>query len=76
MKENEKNRVFCELCGKPIPAKRLEFLPDTTTCVNCSQTQPYSEMEILGAQIKEPGGLSIDDEYEDYESDNYSYDDD
>jgi len=26
----------CEKCGTPIPAERLEALPDTTTCVNCS----------------------------------------
>lgn len=26
----------CEVCGKPIPAIRLELLPDTTYCVKCS----------------------------------------
>lgn len=26
----------CEVCGKPIPAIRLELIPDTTFCVKCS----------------------------------------
>jgi hypothetical protein len=26
----------CEACGEPIPAARLEALPETTTCVSCS----------------------------------------
>jgi RNA polymerase-binding transcription factor DksA len=26
---------YCEDCGKPIPAERLEFAPETTTCVPC-----------------------------------------
>jgi hypothetical protein len=27
----------CERCGEPIPAKRLEVLPDTRLCLECSQ---------------------------------------
>ena len=41
-------KILCEICGTMIPAERLKFLPDTTTCVNCSQTQPYSRAEALG----------------------------
>ncbi len=26
----------CSTCGKPIPAERLAALPNTTTCVGCS----------------------------------------
>jgi RNA polymerase-binding transcription factor DksA len=26
----------CSRCGNPIPAERLEALPDTDTCVSCS----------------------------------------
>jgi DnaK suppressor protein len=26
---------FCEDCGKAIPAERMEFAPETTTCVSC-----------------------------------------
>jgi hypothetical protein len=29
----------CEECGKPIPKRRLKALPDTKTCVKCSQVQ-------------------------------------
>lgn len=46
--KKKKAKVLCEYCGNPIPPERLEILPDTTTCVQCSQTQPYSEAEILG----------------------------
>jgi hypothetical protein len=41
-------KIFCEFCGKKIPKERLAILPDTTTCVKCSQIKPYSENEILG----------------------------
>lgn len=30
----------CDLCGKPIPAARLEALPDARTCVECSKKHP------------------------------------
>jgi len=30
----------CELCGKTIPAARLEALPTTTMCISCSQQNP------------------------------------
>jgi RNA polymerase-binding transcription factor DksA len=26
---------FCEDCGEAIPAERMEFAPETTTCVRC-----------------------------------------
>jgi len=28
--------VKCELCGDPIHPDRLEILPTTTSCINCS----------------------------------------
>lgn len=31
-------RRNCDSCGEEIPIKRLEILPNTKTCVNCSQT--------------------------------------
>ena len=43
----------CELCGDAIPTERLEILPQTTTCVTCSETRPYSEDEILGWEVAE-----------------------
>ena len=27
---------ICKICGEPIAPARLEFMPETTTCVNCS----------------------------------------
>jgi hypothetical protein len=27
----------CQRCGKPIPAERIEVLPDTRLCVDCSK---------------------------------------
>ena len=29
----------CTVCGTPIPAERLEAVPDATTCVSCSSTR-------------------------------------
>jgi DnaK suppressor protein len=26
---------YCEDCGNEIPAERMEFIPETTTCVGC-----------------------------------------
>ncbi len=28
---------YCQVCNQPIPAERLEALPNTTTCVQHSQ---------------------------------------
>jgi hypothetical protein len=36
----------CYKCKAPIAAERLEILPDTHTCVNCSGVQKY-----VGAMI-------------------------
>jgi RNA polymerase-binding transcription factor DksA len=60
----DQDKVFCEFCGEEIPAERLEILPDTSTCVKCSQTQPYSEAEINGFNISaddEPDRLNVED---------------
>lgn len=29
----------CELCGKVIPLERIEALPETKRCVECSRTK-------------------------------------
>jgi len=31
----------CIKCNKEIPAERLEALPNTDTCVNCSSVKKY-----------------------------------
>lgn len=43
----------CETCGKPIPNGRLEALPNTRTCVGCSDVRPYDEsmLDLDGPDI-------------------------
>jgi RNA polymerase-binding transcription factor DksA len=36
----EKGERLCSLCRKPIPAVRLEALPDVDTCVTCAAKRP------------------------------------
>ena len=52
----------CRNCNQPIPLKRLEILPGTKTCVNCSTTErvgghtvisgknTYSEIQIVSQE--------------------------
>ncbi len=70
-----KNKVLCEICGAEIPAMRLKMLPDTTTCVKCSQTKPYSMHEVLGTGPAEEYKINEEDfENEEMESDaDYEY---
>lgn len=65
-----KRRVNCEICGAVIPPERLEVLPETTSCVKCSQTKPYSEVEALGiydSEDQEQNRLNVED-FEDSEN--------
>lgn len=51
--------MFCKKCGDKIPQGRLDILPNTTTCVSCSDTSKwyvrsvitgkttYSEVEVI-----------------------------
>ncbi len=34
----------CSNCNQEIPPARLEILPETTVCVNCSTTVPYKAL--------------------------------
>jgi len=57
-------KVFCEICGAEIPPERLKILPDTRTCVKCSETKPYSKAEILGdvmAEEEQENRLNMED---------------
>lgn len=36
-------RRTCERCGQVIPKGRIDALPATRTCVNCSRVKPYTE---------------------------------
>lgn len=39
VKESENLMKLCEKCKVPIPLERLEILPETKTCVKCSQEE-------------------------------------
>lgn len=72
MTKKDKSKVYCELCGAEIPKERLEILPETTTCVKCSQTQPYSGDDIRGLNFEElPDGVNMED-FEDSGDGDYS----
>lgn len=38
----------CNVCGKPIPPERVEAIPDTLTCVDCSTVQKYKGFLVFG----------------------------
>lgn len=33
-------KTLCTVCGKPIPALRLEALPGVTMCIDCAKKNP------------------------------------
>ncbi len=37
----------CIKCNQKIPPKRIEILPDTKTCVNCSTASPKRGVPIM-----------------------------
>ena len=44
---------LCLDCGDPIPQGRVEALPETLTCVGCSQVRPRSilDVDVEGADV-------------------------
>jgi hypothetical protein len=59
----------CEICRQPIPAERLEALPNAKSCLNCQQAeetgQSHSEAEycprcgaLLELRVSRRGGLT------------------
>jgi RNA polymerase-binding transcription factor DksA len=40
----------CEICGKLIPAERLEALPETRICVGCSD-RVGGEWDVRGVDV-------------------------
>lgn len=46
MKTKQKHRDCIE-CGRKIPVERLAMLPETWTCVRCSDVRPYTEDDFL-----------------------------
>jgi RNA polymerase-binding transcription factor DksA len=42
-----KSNRRCDRCGRPIPAERVEALPDTQVCVGCAEAMGGSEFDVL-----------------------------
>ena len=42
----------CIGCDQEIPPARLEVLPDTQTCVKCSEVKPYRAISSGSAKSK------------------------
>jgi hypothetical protein len=51
----------CLECGKPIPKERLKVLPNTTTCVKCSQEKPVLGMVIWDGNRAETITVNAED---------------
>jgi hypothetical protein len=49
---------LCVLCGDPIPPKRLEAVPGTTTCVKCASVSRKTRSQLPGRHfVQHTGGL-------------------
>ena len=65
-------KKYCIGCGEQINPKRLEILPNTKTCVNCSTTGPKKGITVMHGNV-EKDDTWVDmvfmeaDEYEAYE---------
>jgi RNA polymerase-binding transcription factor DksA len=64
--------MLCIHCEVEIPPARLEALPETRTCVNCSDVQPYKAIISGSAKSKnfEVQVVKADDPSLDYHDDN------
>jgi RNA polymerase-binding transcription factor DksA len=49
---------LCVTCGEPIPAKRLEALPETKTCIKCAAVPRKTRGDLAGRHfVQHTGGL-------------------
>ncbi len=49
---------LCVVCGEPIPLKRVEAVPDTTTCVACASVPKKQRGDLSGRHfVQHTGGL-------------------
>ena len=49
---------LCVYCGAPIPARRLEAVPGTTTCVKCASVPRRKRSDLRGDHfVQHTGGL-------------------
>jgi hypothetical protein len=50
----------CQRCQQPIPAERLEALPDTRLCVKCSETVGGEYIvRVSSERTSKPGSLKL-----------------
>ena len=54
---SEEEERDCERCGKPIPSRRLEFLPYTRLCVECGGDRRRSQTFVIPENTGKPGSL-------------------
>lgn len=47
--------LACSKCNLPIPAERLEILPDTKTCVSCSTPVQKHDPNLVCAKASATG---------------------
>lgn len=62
---------YCKGCGEQIHPKRVEILPNTTTCVSCSNTGMKRGVTVLNGDVeKDDTWVDIvfmeQDQYEQY----------
>ena len=62
---------YCKGCGEQIHPKRVEILPNTTTCVSCSNTGMKRGVTVLNGDVEKDDTwvdvvLLEPDEYEKY----------
>jgi hypothetical protein len=51
-------RRFCQICNAEIPSERIEALPETRICVQCSQkTGGEFELRIVPENLGKQGSL-------------------
>jgi hypothetical protein len=49
---------FCQRCGEEIPQRRLQVLPQTRLCINCSQEVGGDfETYVIPENTGKPGSL-------------------
>ena len=49
--------VICEVCRKPIPAERLEFLPNATRCAICQNAADRGQLPVEPEYCPKCGSL-------------------
>jgi hypothetical protein len=70
---------ICESCGQPIPAERLEIVPETTLCVSCANKleQGIHRHRIqMADEEQQESEHEVDDDLEDDEDEFESEPDD